>query len=70
MEQISELVGNPISLLIERIFWLGIGVFLGLALLISVIRSLKDNKVNEKVITSKDLDTLANKAIKGNGEDE
>ena len=38
MEQVTDVIGNPTSLLIERIFWLVIGGFFGLALITSIIR--------------------------------
>lgn len=59
-------MGNPIALLIERIFWLSLGGFFGLALITSVIRTIKEKNKKEKVITPKDLEKLANKAIKKN----
>ena len=38
MEQVTDVIGNPTLLLIERIFWLVIGGFFGLALITSIIR--------------------------------
>ena len=40
MENLTNAIGNPTSLLIERIFWLGLGLFLGLGIITSVIRGL------------------------------
>ncbi len=64
METATDLVGNPLTLLIERIFWLILGGFLGLALISSVIRTIKENINNERIVTPKDLERLASKAIK------
>ena len=33
MEQATDLVGNPLTILIERIFWLSLGGFFGLAII-------------------------------------
>ncbi len=63
MEPDTDLLGNPLTLLIERIFWLILGGFFGLALITSIIRTLKERDNKEKVVTPKDLETLANKAI-------
>ena len=46
MEQLNDEIGNPISLLIERFYWLGLGGFLGLAIITSLIRGL--NESNKK----------------------
>ncbi len=43
MEQVSDVVGNPTALLIERLFWFGLGAFFILALLTSLIRGLKND---------------------------
>ncbi len=53
MELVSDSVGNTTALLIERIFWLGIGVFLGLAILTSLLRGLKEGKSKTKAIKQK-----------------
>tara|TARA_Y100001968_G_scaffold146388_1_gene133862 strand:+ start:640 stop:849 length:210 start_codon:yes stop_codon:yes gene_type:complete len=67
MEQVTEVVGNPTALLIERIFWLGLGGFLGLAIITSSIRGAnKGNKI--KKISEKELKNLAKKAIQQNDE--
>ena len=47
MEQATDVVGNPTVLLIERIFWLGLGVFLGIAIISSIIRGLNENKTKK-----------------------
>tara|TARA_B100000965_G_scaffold406390_1_gene445068 strand:+ start:250 stop:456 length:207 start_codon:yes stop_codon:yes gene_type:complete len=64
MEQVTDVIGNPIALLLERIFWLGLGGFLGLAIITSIIRGLNENKI--KPVSSKNLKDLAEKAIKQN----
>ncbi len=38
MEQVTDVIGNPTALLVERIFWLGLGAFLGLAIITSLLR--------------------------------
>ena len=48
MEQVTEALGNPTALLIERIFWIGLGGFLGLAIITSVLRGLNESKNNIK----------------------
>ena len=40
MENLTNAIGNPTALLIERIFWLCLGLFLGLGIVTSVIRGL------------------------------
>ena len=64
MEQVTEVVGNPTALLIERIFWLALGAFLGTTIIISLIRSIKENKHNH--VRAEDLELLAKKAVKQN----
>tara|TARA_B100000965_G_scaffold404338_1_gene434776 strand:+ start:264 stop:476 length:213 start_codon:yes stop_codon:yes gene_type:complete len=66
MEQITEAIGNPTALLIERIFWLCLGGFLGLAIITSLIRGLKESKNKIKTISPKKLENLAEAAIKKN----
>ena len=44
MEQVTDAIGNPTALLVERIFWLGLGAFLGLAIITSLLRELKEGK--------------------------
>ena len=44
MEQVTSAIGNPTALLVERIFWLGLGAFLGLAIITSLLRGLKESK--------------------------
>tara|TARA_B100001250_G_C19427260_1_gene625911 strand:+ start:336 stop:488 length:153 start_codon:yes stop_codon:yes gene_type:complete len=44
--------------------------FFGLALITSVIRTIKEKNTMKKIITPKDLEKLANKAIKENKDKE
>ncbi len=44
MEQTTDAIGNSTALIIERIFWLGLGAFLGLTLITSILRGLKERK--------------------------
>ncbi len=66
MEQVTEAIGNPTALLIERIFWLGLGAFLGLAIITSFLRGLKETKNKTTLISTDQLENLAKKAIKQN----
>ena len=68
MEQINDAVGNPTALLIERFFWLGLGGFLGLAIITSVIRGLNDRRNKIKPLSSEELENLAKKAIQKNSD--
>ena len=63
MEQLTDGVSNPMAILIERIFWLGLGGFLGLAIISSLIRELLEK---EKTISPKKLKKLAKKANQRN----
>ena len=63
MDQLNDAVGNPTALLIERFFWLGLGGFLGLAIITSLIRGLKESKNNTNSVSSKELKNLAKKTI-------
>tara|TARA_B100000700_G_scaffold102501_1_gene115610 strand:- start:1212 stop:1424 length:213 start_codon:yes stop_codon:yes gene_type:complete len=66
MEQVTNAIGNPTTLLIERIFWLGLGGFLGLALVTSVLRGLKESKRKTTQVSPGELENLAKKAIQQN----
>tara|TARA_B100000965_G_C19155875_1_gene568123 strand:+ start:281 stop:493 length:213 start_codon:yes stop_codon:yes gene_type:complete len=66
MEQLTDAIGNQTTLFIERIFWLGLGVFLGLAIITSLIRGFNEKKNNKKSATSIELENLAKKAIQQN----
>ncbi len=62
MEQLTDSIGNPSTLLIERIYWLGIGGFLGLALITSIIRGFKKGRSKETYVSEEKLENLAKKA--------
>ena len=68
MEQITDAVGNPTALLVERIFWLGLGGFLGLAITTSLLRGFKENKNKATLVSPDQLVDLAKKAIKQNSD--
>jgi len=48
MEQLTDGLGNPTALLIERIFWLALGGYFVLAIISSMIKGLNENKNNTK----------------------
>tara|TARA_B100000965_G_scaffold316973_1_gene277457 strand:+ start:497 stop:706 length:210 start_codon:yes stop_codon:yes gene_type:complete len=65
MEQVTDTIGNPMTLLIERIFWLGLGGFFSLALITSFFRgSKKSNQL--KQFPGRELEKLAKKAVQQN----
>ena len=66
MEQVNNVLGNPTTLLVERIFWLGIGAFLGLAIITSLLRGLKERTKTTTPISPDQLENLAKKAIQQN----
>ena len=66
MEQATDLIGNPTTLLIERFFWLGLGLFFGLTIITSSIRAFNESKDKTKISSLKELENLANKAIQQN----
>tara|TARA_Y100001968_G_scaffold202180_1_gene185664 strand:+ start:232 stop:444 length:213 start_codon:yes stop_codon:yes gene_type:complete len=66
MDLVTDSVGNPTVLLIERVFWLGLGVFLGLAIITSSFRGLKERKKNTRPVSPDQLKILAKRAIKKN----
>ena len=66
MEQVTDAIGNPMTLLIERVFWLGLGGFLGVAIITSVLRGLNKSKNISKDGSSEELKNLAEKAIQQN----
>ena len=68
MEQVTNAIGNPTALIVERLFWLGLGGFLGLALITSYLRSLKERKDITTSDAASQLENLANKAIQKNGD--
>jgi len=63
MEQVTDVIGNPTALLIERIFWLGLGGFLGLAITTSLIKGLNESKNKTKPVSPEELESLAKKAV-------
>ncbi len=66
MEQVTNAIGNPTALLIERLFWLGLGGFLGLAIITSFLRGLKQSKHKTTPVSPDQLEKLAKKAIHEN----
>ena len=68
MEQVTSAIGNPTTLLIERIFWLGLGGFLGLALINSFLRGLQESKNKTIPVSPDQLKNLAKKAIQQNSD--
>ena len=68
MEQTTEAIGNPTALLVERIFWLGLGGFLGLAIITSFLRGLKESKNKTTPVSPDQLENLATKALKQNSD--
>ena len=68
MEQVTDAIGNPPALLVERIFWLGLGAFLGLAIITSLLRGLKESKNKTTPISPDQLENLAKKAIQQNSD--
>ena len=68
MEQITEAVGNPTALLIERFFWLSLGVLLGVAIITSLIRGLNESNNKTKPTSSKELEHIETKAIEQNSD--
>ena len=68
MDHVTSAVGNPTALLVERIFWLGLGAFLGLAIITSLIRGLKEGKNKTTPVSADQLENLAKKAIQQNSD--
>ncbi len=68
MEQVTQPIGNPTALLVERIFWLGLGTYLGLAITTSFIRGLKERKNKTTPVSTDQLENLAKKAIQQNSD--
>jgi len=68
MEQVTDARGKPTALLVERIFWLGLGAFLGLAIITSLLRGFKENKNKMTPISPDQLENLAKKAIQQNSD--
>ena len=68
MEQVTDAIGNPTTLLIERVFWLGLGAFLGMAIITSVLRGLKERTNKTTHFPPEQLENLAKKAIQKNSD--
>ena len=68
MEQVTNAIGNPTALLVERTFWLGLGAFLGPAIITSFLRGLKERKNKTQHFPLDQLENLADKAIKTKGD--
>ena len=68
MEQVTNAIGNPKALLAERIFWLGLGAFLALAIITSVLRGLKERTNKKMPASPNQLKNLAKKAIQQNSD--
>ena len=68
MEQVTDAIGYPTALLVERIFWLGLGAFFGLAIITSLIRGLKDRSNKTTPVSPNQLENLAKKAIQQNSD--
>ena len=68
MDQESDSFGIHTALLVERIFWLGLGAFLGLAIITSLLRGLKEGKNKTTPVSPDQLENLAKKAIQQNSD--
>ena len=68
MEQLTDAIGNPTALLLERIFWLGLGGFFGLTIITSFLRGLKERKNKTTSVSTNQLEDLAKKAIQQNSD--
>tara|TARA_Y100001968_G_scaffold72743_1_gene64093 strand:- start:315 stop:527 length:213 start_codon:yes stop_codon:yes gene_type:complete len=66
MEQEIYSIGNPTTLLLERIFWLGIGGFFGVALFTSLLRQIIERKNKTTFVKPNQLENLAKKAVQRN----
>ena len=66
MEQVTDAVANQTALLVERIFWLGLGAFFGLAIITSLLRGLKERTKKNTTVSPRQLENLAKKAIQKN----
>ena len=68
MEQVTDAIGNPTALLVERFFWFGLGGFLGLAIITSFLRGLNERKNKTTPVSTNQLENLAKKAIQQNSD--
>tara|TARA_B100000579_G_C22719160_1_gene798486 strand:- start:645 stop:857 length:213 start_codon:yes stop_codon:yes gene_type:complete len=66
MEQVTDAVANQTAILVERIFWLGLGAFFGLAIVTSFLRGLKERTKKTTTVSTRQLENLAKKAIQKN----
>ena len=66
MEQVTDAVANQTALLVERIFWLGLGAFFGLAIITSLLRGIKEKTKKTTTVSPRQLENLAKKAIQKN----
>ena len=66
MEQVNNVIGNPTFLLLERIFWVGLGGFFGFAIITSIQRGINERKNKRKPVSAAQLENLAKKAIDQN----
>ena len=66
MEHSTDAIGNPTALLIERFFWLGLGVFLAIAIINSFLKGIKVRTNKMKPVKPFDLEKLAKKATQQN----
>ena len=66
MEQVTDAVANQTALLVERVFWLGLGAFFGLAIVTSLLRGLKERTKKTTTVSPRQLENLAKKAIQKN----
>ncbi len=64
MNPSSEIIGNPFSLLIERVFWLGIGFFLVATIVNAIIGSRINKHGNYRMETK--IKEIAQKAVEEN----
>ncbi len=65
MEQVTDVMGNPAALLIERFFWLGLGVFFSIAIITS-FNSGSHKRIKINNFSEKELENLAKKAMQQN----
>tara|TARA_Y100001968_G_C18989906_1_gene540906 strand:+ start:100 stop:312 length:213 start_codon:yes stop_codon:yes gene_type:complete len=68
MEQVTNVVSYPTALLIERIFWLGLGGFLGIAIITSLLRGINESKDKTRPVSPNALVNIAKKATQQNSD--
>ena len=64
MEQAQDLIGNPLALMIERFFWLGLGCFFFLGILKSF--NDQENQSNVSDLMENKLKKIARNVTKSN----